>query len=106
MLKELVKEKRKPALDHLPADALDLWKVSTPEGDNEGLKNFVLEDYKILGSTWEIGSVFEGDPPKRHAHIISRGKRDLFRFLTTHIGVPTSRVLPLFICRGANSRRR
>jgi hypothetical protein len=27
-LKEAIKERKKPVLDHLPADALDLWKVS------------------------------------------------------------------------------
>ena len=70
MLKELVKEKKRPTLDHLPADALDLWQASVPEEGDVGLRGFVLEDSKKLRSTWEVGSVFEGDPPKRHVHIM------------------------------------
>jgi hypothetical protein len=32
-LKDAIKNITKPALDHLPADALDLWKVSIPFDD-------------------------------------------------------------------------
>ena len=72
MLKDLVKEEHKPALDHVPANALDLWQVSIPEEDDEGLKDFVLEDSKMLRPMRKISSVFEGDPLEYHIHIIVR----------------------------------
>lgn len=46
VLKRLIKDGKKPALGHLPADTLDLWQVSVPEENDEGLENFVLEDSK------------------------------------------------------------
>ena len=72
VLQELVKEKKKPTLDHVPADALDLWQVSILQVDDEGLNDFVLDDSKMLRSTREISSVFEGDPLRGHIHIIVR----------------------------------
>ena len=75
VLKELFKEEKKPALDHIPADALDLWQVAIPEGDNEGFKNFVLEDSKKLCPMREISSMFGGDPPRGHIHIIVKVPR-------------------------------
>lgn len=73
VLKKLIKEEKKNALKHLDADALDLWQVCIPWDDENGLKDFVLEDPKKLHPTWEIGSLFEGDPPKHHAHILVKG---------------------------------
>ena len=46
VLKRLVKDEKKPALDHLPADTLDLLQVSVPEENDGGLENLVLQDSK------------------------------------------------------------
>ncbi|KAH9038698.1 hypothetical protein EDB85DRAFT_1817018, partial [Lactarius pseudohatsudake] len=34
ILKHLIKEKRQPVFDHIPADAIALWKVSVPINDS------------------------------------------------------------------------
>ena len=49
-LRETIKDKKKPAFDHVPADALVLWNVSIPVERNleENVNNFFLANEESL----------------------------------------------------------
>src|ERR1700738_4202598 len=69
-LKELIKDKNKPAFDHVPAHALNIFKVSLPvdDGLDAALKCFRPEDEKdhLLSNTVQrLKGVF-GDPIDEH----------------------------------------
>jgi hypothetical protein len=59
-LNEAIKEKKKPALDHLPADALDLWKVSVPFDNEyeEKVKALDLNTERPLSARRKLDSLF------------------------------------------------
>jgi hypothetical protein len=59
-LKKAIKEEKKPALDHLPADALDLWKVSVPFDDDfeEKVKALDLSTERPLSGRRKLDSLF------------------------------------------------
>jgi hypothetical protein len=68
-LKKLVKEEKKPALDHINADALELWMVDIPvkDGFAEGLE-LRMEDE--LSPVVPLLDVFSDPPTQKHLHII------------------------------------
>ncbi|KAM6498780.1 hypothetical protein JOM56_006728, partial [Amanita muscaria] len=68
-LKDAIKEITKPALDHTPAYALDLWKVSIPV-DNNSLENVSNPDRKPLLPVKKLSTVFPEPPVLEHIHII------------------------------------
>ncbi|KIL71411.1 hypothetical protein M378DRAFT_43028, partial [Amanita muscaria Koide BX008] len=68
-LKDAIKEITKPALDHTPAYALDLWKVSIPV-DNNSLENVGNPDRKPLLPVKKLSTVFPEPPVLEHIHII------------------------------------
>jgi hypothetical protein len=75
-LKDYIKEKKKPQLDQLPANALKLWKVSIPIGEVdtrlpafqpvEDRSNGVLR----LSPGDDLIDVFPDGPPRKQIHII------------------------------------
>ena len=55
-LKEFIKEEKKPVLDHIPADAIMLWKVSTPY---DGIKDLAgLPDGEALMPLTTLSVIF------------------------------------------------
>jgi hypothetical protein len=73
-LKELIKDKKKPAFDHVPADTLDIFKVSLPvdHGLDAKVKRFRPEDERdhLLSNTVKrLKGVF-GNPVDDHLHVI------------------------------------
>ena len=73
-LKELMKDKKKPLFDHIPADALDLFNVNflVDGGLDDKLKQFRPEDEidRLLSNTVKrLKGVF-GDPIDDHLHVI------------------------------------
>jgi hypothetical protein len=63
-LKEVIKDKKKPKLDHVAASSLALWKVSTLMG--LGLQqNLANEDLMD-----DLVDVFSDEPPPKCLHII------------------------------------
>ena len=101
-LKKCIKEENKPAFDHVPAKALDCWKVSIsdihnlPENisDVQGVKEGPLSPMKRLMS------VFSDVPKDEHIHIIVKpptiGKCPLYMFLA--IAVDDITLIPHDIC--------
>jgi len=76
ILKKAIKEEKTPQLDHLPADALTLWKVSIPvEEIDTRLRYFQPRDdldngvYQ-LSPMDELSDIFQDKPPRKHIHII------------------------------------
>jgi hypothetical protein len=68
-LKDAIKEKKKPAFDHIPADTLILWKSSFPvdESLQENLRKFVGE--KPLSPVNKLSKVFS-NVHDTHLHIV------------------------------------
>jgi hypothetical protein len=52
VLKEVIKEKKKPEFDSFAADRLQLWKVDIKAGDREELEKFEPEGAKPYGGHW------------------------------------------------------
>ena len=73
-LKELIKEKKKHLFDQVDASDLDLWRVSVPWVDEEGLREFQLKDGEALSPFSDVGEVFPEQPPKKHIHIIVKAE--------------------------------
>ena len=75
-LKDMIKEKKKPHLDHLPANILALWKVSIPFQEAEAcLPSFQPREDPSNGvvellSKDSLIEVFPDGPPPKHIHII------------------------------------
>jgi hypothetical protein len=74
-LKELIKDKKKPVFDHVPADALQLFKDSLPVDDGLDVKltRFRPEDAgdrRRLSSAVERLSDAFGDATDNHLHVI------------------------------------
>jgi hypothetical protein len=70
VLKKVIKEENKPEFDSFAANHLQLWKVEIRYGANDELKEFKPKDDEVLSPMEEIGEVFQGDPIRRHVHII------------------------------------
>ena len=82
VLKDLIKDKRKPRFDHLPANELRLWKVNVSlvkSNENNKLEVLVkretavikekLEGEKLLALK-DVQDYFGDQPHKNHIHII------------------------------------
>ena len=70
VLKDVIKEKRKPAFDYLPADHLRLWKVEIPIPDEGTPQIPELENKSKLTPARKINRVFPAEPREDHVHII------------------------------------
>ncbi|KAM6498794.1 hypothetical protein JOM56_006742 [Amanita muscaria] len=68
-LKDAIKEITKPALDHIPAYALDLWKVSIPVDGNFRVNAGILSGNPLL-PVKKLSTVFPNPPVLEHIHII------------------------------------
>jgi Crinkler effector protein N-terminal domain len=68
-LKDAIKDKKKPAFDHVPADTLILYKVSFPVDDDlqENLRNFIGD--KPLLPVNKLSKVFS-NVYNTHLHIV------------------------------------
>ncbi|KAF5348318.1 hypothetical protein D9756_010458 [Leucocoprinus leucothites] len=67
-LKDIIKEKRKPEFDHVPAATLALWKVSVPVGEIEGLGRETL-DTRLL-PTFDLSQEFLHSLDNDHLHVV------------------------------------
>jgi hypothetical protein len=68
-LKDAIKDKKRPAFDHVPADTLVLWKVSLPVDDKleENLPNLAGET--SLSPVIKLSKVFS-NVDDTHLHIV------------------------------------
>jgi hypothetical protein len=73
-LKEAIKDKKQVALEHVDADALQLWKVSIPVngGFKENVRNVELRDEDALSPVDRLSKVYLGQPEDGDLHIIVR----------------------------------
>jgi hypothetical protein len=73
-LMKAIKEKKKPSLHHVDADALTLWKVSIPVnvGFNPNVKKVELRDEEALSPVDRLCNIFFVQPKDGHLHIIMR----------------------------------
>ncbi|KAK2460127.1 hypothetical protein APHAL10511_007806 [Amanita phalloides] len=71
ILRDLIKEEKKPVFDHVAASKLDLFQVSVPVDDNfdERLKNTHLEPLKFFTPLSQLFPHVRGD----HIHIVVQG---------------------------------
>ena len=73
-LRKAVKDEKKPALDHIATNSLDLWKVSMPIDKNVDAKLRVINLHhgpvKELLPTQRLSQVFSTPPLEDHLHII------------------------------------
>jgi hypothetical protein len=71
-LKDAIKAKKKPVLDHIAADSLLLWKVSIPDDANlkESLDN--LNGTFLSTSTAPVSFVFSDAPRSGYLHIVAK----------------------------------
>jgi Crinkler effector protein N-terminal domain len=73
ILRDAIKDKKKPELDHVAAGSLLLWKVSIPlnESFKNNLSKLDLVEQRPLLPEQELVEIFTGPPPaKRHVHIV------------------------------------
>ena len=76
-LKEGIREKKKPAFDHIPADTLVLWQVSLRVDKNfkRDLESLTLTEKESLSSSLEeLGDVLS--PEHGHVHIVVQPPRE------------------------------
>jgi hypothetical protein len=73
-LKEAIKDKKKPVLDHVTADSLILWKVSmaVDDGFKEKVRKVVLRDEEALSPVDRLSKGFLVQPEDGRLHIIVR----------------------------------
>ena len=73
-LKDAIKDKKRPAFDHVPADTLILWQVSIPVNRNltEHLSKFDFVDEGSLFPVKRLSGVFSVPPEDEHLHIVVR----------------------------------
>jgi len=84
-LKKAIKEEKKPTLDHLSADALDLWMVSIPVDNafKENLENLDFAHGTLL-PTEELSTLFPKAPAKRQLHVVVKAPFSLGEPDMTH----------------------
>src|SRR5258705_41801 len=73
-LKDVIKVKKRPAFDHVPADTLILWKVSIPVNRNltENLSKLDFIDENSLLPVKKLSKIFSDQPEDEHLHIVVR----------------------------------
>jgi hypothetical protein len=73
-LKDAIKDKKRPAFDHVPADTLILWQVSIPVNRNltEHLSKSDFVDESSLLPVKRLSKVFSDQPEDEHLHIVVR----------------------------------
>jgi len=71
-LKKAIKDEKKPAFDHIPADTLILWNVSVR--DDEHLEENIKELDKALSPMDVLLEVFPTCPVQKHLHIVVKVK--------------------------------
>jgi Crinkler effector protein N-terminal domain len=71
-LKEAIKDKKQPVLDHVTADSLTLWKVSVPANRRlqQALSSVPLTDETSLSAVDDLFEVFSDAPCHKHLHIV------------------------------------
>jgi hypothetical protein len=71
-LQKAIKEEKKPALDHVSADALELWMVDIPVKDDfaENVRGLELRLEDELSPVDPLSEVFSDPPTQKHLHII------------------------------------
>jgi hypothetical protein len=71
-LKEAIKEKKKPAYDHIPPDTLDIWNVSVSDVHTliEQPSNVNFADDPPLPAMERLSNIFSGVPEEGHLHIV------------------------------------
>jgi hypothetical protein len=70
ILKDLIKEKKAPHLDHVAASDLDIWKVDLPTTNlKKSLDELKFDDNNPLLPDDELAEVF-GAPACKHVHVI------------------------------------
>jgi hypothetical protein len=74
-LKKLIKSNKAPEFDDVAADKLELWAVSVPEDDEEGLKALELKHdakkgVRKLRPAWTISKAFTEKPADEHIHVV------------------------------------
>ena len=67
-LKEVIKAKKAPRFDDIPADELKLWKVEIPDDRDSELADPALNDELL--ATRDVEDYWTEKPPKRHIHVI------------------------------------
>jgi len=76
-LRDAIKEKKKPQLDHVTADSLHLWDVSIADDDDgfeEKVSKVVREQTK-LSPVDQLSDVFSGELVRKHVHIVVKSPR-------------------------------
>src|ERR1700761_2594701 len=71
-LKDAIKEKKKPRLDHIAADELTLYKVSIPDGKNleQSARQAIREAPELDISSRQLFKVFEEPLPAETVSIV------------------------------------
>jgi hypothetical protein len=88
-LRKAIKDEKRPAFDHVPADTLLLWKVSIPVNRNltENLSKLDFVDEGSLLPVKRLSGVFSDQPEDEHLHIVVRvppaGEYELLSFVIT-----------------------
>jgi hypothetical protein len=88
-LRKAIKDEKRPAFDHVPADTLLLWQVSIPVNRNltENLSKLDFVDDRSLLPVKRLSGVFSDQPEDEHLHIVVRvppaGEYDLLAFVIT-----------------------
>ncbi|CAG8674417.1 1747_t:CDS:2, partial [Paraglomus brasilianum] len=67
-LKGVIKAKKAPCFDDIPADELKLWKVEIPDDQDSELANLELADELL--ATRDVEDYWTSKPPKRHIHVL------------------------------------
>ena len=73
ILKDLIKEKKAPHLDHLAASDLDVWKVNLPISNlKQSLGKIELDDDSSLSQSHKLSQVFSTPlvSELEHVHIV------------------------------------
>jgi hypothetical protein len=73
-LRKAIKDEKRPAFDHVPADTLLLWKVSILVNRNptENLSKLDFVDENSLLPVKKLSKIFSEKPEDEHLHIVVR----------------------------------
>jgi hypothetical protein len=73
-LRKAIKDEKRPAFDHVPADTLVLWKFSIPVSQNlaDNLSKFDFVDEGSLLPMEELSEAFSDSPGRKCLHIVVR----------------------------------
>jgi hypothetical protein len=74
-LKDAIKKKVAPKLDHIAASDLDLWKASIPVADLDTRKGDIqnpegMQYAAKLYPTFLLSTIFKTQPVKQHLHVV------------------------------------